>query len=99
MSALKNVSVLRLLLQLLPLGVVVMHWSMRLPMAHAWTLSPFQSTRTTIGMSLNSNSNNNDASNRNNLVTSRLPHKLANGRGTFLGFRNTKDVPAHLNPR
>lgn len=27
------------------------------------------------------------------LVRSRLPHQLSNGRGTFLGFRNTKDVP------
>ncbi|EEC45665.1 predicted protein [Phaeodactylum tricornutum CCAP 1055/1] len=27
------------------------------------------------------------------LVTSRKPHQLANGRGTFLGFRNVKDVP------
>ena len=27
------------------------------------------------------------------LVQSRLPHPLANGRGTFLGFRNVKDVP------
>ena len=26
------------------------------------------------------------------LVTSRLPHKLKNGRGTFLGFRNVKDL-------
>ena len=26
------------------------------------------------------------------LVTSRLPHKLKDGRGTFLGFRNVKDV-------
>lgn len=29
----------------------------------------------------------------NHLVRSRLPHALPNGRGTFLGFRNTKDVP------
>jgi len=28
------------------------------------------------------------------LVTSRNPHKLSNGRGTFLGFRNTKDLGA-----
>jgi hypothetical protein len=27
------------------------------------------------------------------LVQSRLPHQLANGRGTFLGFRNARDVP------
>ena len=27
------------------------------------------------------------------LVTSRQPHKLADGRGTFLGFREAKDVP------
>jgi hypothetical protein len=27
------------------------------------------------------------------LVHSRQPHKLKNGRGTFLGFRNAKDVP------
>ena len=26
------------------------------------------------------------------LVRSRLPHQLSNGRGTFLGFRNTKDI-------
>jgi hypothetical protein len=26
------------------------------------------------------------------LVTSRRPHQLANGRGTFLGFRNVKDL-------
>lgn len=26
------------------------------------------------------------------LVTSRKPHKLKNGRGTFLGFQNAKDV-------
>ena len=26
------------------------------------------------------------------LVRSRLPHQLSNGRGTFLGFRNTKDA-------
>ena len=43
----------------------------------------------------NSNNNNNKINNSNNqpLVRSRLPHQLANGRGTFLGFRNTKDVP------
>lgn len=28
------------------------------------------------------------------LVRSRLPHQLSNGRGTFLGFRNTKDIAA-----
>lgn len=27
------------------------------------------------------------------LVRSRQPHRLANGRGAFLGFRNVKDVP------
>jgi hypothetical protein len=27
------------------------------------------------------------------LVTSRQPHKLKDGRGTFLGFRDVKDVP------
>lgn len=27
------------------------------------------------------------------IVTSRNPHKLANGKGTFLGFRNAKEVP------
>jgi len=26
------------------------------------------------------------------LVNSRQPHSLANGRGTFLGFRNTKEL-------
>jgi cell division protein FtsZ len=32
------------------------------------------------------------------LVKSRLPHRLPGGRGTFLGFRNTKDLPPGLNP-
>jgi len=26
------------------------------------------------------------------LITSREPHKLKDGRGTFLGFRNVKDI-------
>jgi cell division protein FtsZ len=37
-------------------------------------------------------------SSNENLVRSRLPHKLPGGRGTFLGFRNTKDLPPELNP-
>ena len=31
--------------------------------------------------------------NEDDLVTKRQPHRLPNGRGTFLGFRNTKDIP------
>lgn len=27
------------------------------------------------------------------LVRSRSPHQLSNGRGSFLGFRNTNDIP------
>ena len=40
------------------------------------------------------NANNKDASTSSSdpLVRSRMPHQLSNGRGTFLGFRNTKDV-------
>jgi len=32
-----------------------------------------------------------DSPKEDRLVTSRKPHKLANGRGTFLGFRNVHD--------
>jgi hypothetical protein len=39
----------------------------------------------------NSNGNGSEAP----LVHSRRPHKLANGRGAFLGFRNAKDVPGY----
>ena len=41
----------------------------------------------------NNNNNNNNPQQQPPLVRSRLPHQLSNGRGTFLGFRNTKDVP------
>ena len=36
--------------------------------------------------------NNNPQKQQPPLVRSRLPHQLSNGRGTFLGFRNTKDM-------
>jgi cell division protein FtsZ len=42
-------------------------------------------------------SGSNNPSNED-LVKSRLPHRLPGGRGAFLGFRNTKELPPSLNP-
>lgn len=54
-------------------------------------------TRTFALTQLNLGGSNNIGESKTNkdqpLVTSRRPHHLSNGRGTFLGFREAKDIP------
>mmetsp|Transcript_30867 Transcript_30867/g.50995 ORF Transcript_30867/g.50995 Transcript_30867/m.50995 type:complete len:453 (+) Transcript_30867:275-1633(+) len=66
--------------------------------ASAFTSSSFRTSSTSSSSSLSmklpgGKSSGSDYKNNEPLITSRQPHKLKNGRGTFLGFTNTKDLP------
>ena len=66
---------------------------------HSRAATPLSSSLS-MGLILpNHHKKNNRHSSGGDLVTSRLPHRLADGRGTFLGFRNARDLPASLRPR